>query len=85
MKTCIFYDQETEYCRSTLGATEVIAAALQRAYIKITKKTVSLFVSAIVSKHILGHESVYCFIFSQASELQPAFLLNTAANMFAST
>ena len=37
MKTCIFYDQETEYCRSTLGATEVIAAALQRAFLKTAK------------------------------------------------
>ena len=40
-------------------------------------------------KHILGHENIYCFIFSQASELQPVFFiiseLNTAANMFAST
>jgi hypothetical protein len=37
MKTCIFYDQETEYCRSTLGATEAIAAALQRAFLKTAK------------------------------------------------
>ena len=42
----------------------------------------------IVSKHILGHENIYCFIFPQDLELQPAFSiiseLNIAANMFAS-
>ena len=27
------------------------------------------FCSAIVSKHILGHENIYCFIFSQALNL----------------
>ena len=166
MKTCLFYDQETEYCRSTLGATEVIAAALQRAFLKTAKnksvrvvlllfpntscvmkidivlyvpkpwnhnhqkwiltcvrytprsilgfrenlyfydqetwycrehvcinlrshrsnrgnstkslnkkqqnKTISQFVSVIVSKPVLGHENVCCFILSQALELQPS-------------
>ena len=31
----------------------------------------SLMFPAIVSKHILGHENIYCFIFSQALDLQP--------------
>ena len=30
---------------------------------------VSQFVPVIVSKHILGHENIYCFIFSQALHL----------------
>jgi len=56
---------------STYGAAEVIATALQRAYIKTTNKQSASFVPAIVSKHIMSRENVYCFIFPQALELQP--------------
>jgi hypothetical protein len=53
---------------STKGAT---TTALQRAYVKTTKKPVTQFCSAIVSKHILGRENVCCFISVQTLELQP--------------
>jgi len=40
-------------------------------HVKTIKKTANRFFSAIISKHILGHETEYCFIFSQVLELQP--------------
>ena len=35
------------------------------------QKTTNRFCSAVVSKHILRHEELYCFIFSHISEFQP--------------
>ena len=73
MKTWISHYQNRWYCREH-GCTYLRGHRSHRGIITETlyksNKKIGQFVSAIVSKQILGHENIHGFIFSQTLELQ---------------